>query len=124
MSDTPNVPADDIQPHSKQFRIIGWGSAGAVAAAIAVWFVMEFVPGSIADAHASEHTMDQQQLEQVSLIAANNAVYINNQLLAQLYLRAGRLREAVQEDPNDGNAREALARAEVEIRRREAELAP
>ena len=68
--------------------------------------------------------MDQQQLEQVSLIAANNAVYINNQLLAQLYLRAGRLREAVQEDPNDGNAREALARAEVEIRRREAELAP
>ncbi len=115
--------ADDIKNHGKQLRILGWGLAATLAGAAALWFFGTAIPEFIEDAHADEHQMSQQTLQRVEVIAKSNAEYINSQILAQLYLRAGRLREDVQEDPGDSGVRDALARAEVEIRRREAQLA-
>ena len=96
-------------------------AAAAVASALAVWLVMDFVPGSISNAHADEHSDDVVKLDKVTKIASENALYINTQILANLYLRADRLRAAVAN--GDNTAREPLASAEVEIRRREANLA-
>lgn len=96
-------------------------AAGALAGALAIWAVMDFLPGAISNAHADEHVLDKAQLEKVAEIASGNAVYINTQILANLYLRADRLRTAVAD--GDVTAREPLANAEVEIRRREANLA-
>jgi hypothetical protein len=94
--------------------------AGGLGTALAIWAVMDFLPGAISNAHADEHVMDHAQLQQVQQIATSNAVFINTQILAQLYLRAERLRAAVAS--GDTTAREPLANAEVEIRRREALL--
>lgn len=114
---------DDTLDHAKQWRIVKWGAVAAVAAAVSVWFATTAVPDYIKGAHAQQHLASNNQLEQITAIAKQNAEYINNQILAQLYLRAGRLREDVEENPNDSGARDALARTEVEIRRREAQLA-
>lgn len=116
--------AEPIEQKQHGFHITAKGiaiaTATAVASAVAVWLVMDFFPGAISDAHADVHVTDKEQLQQVTEIAADNALYINTQILAQLYLRADRLRVAVSE--GDSTAREPLANAEVEIRRREARL--
>jgi len=95
-------------------------AATAVASALSVWMVMELLPSVISDAHADEHVEDHEQLEQVTRIAESNALYINEQILAELYIRTQRLREYVK--AGDETARDPLARAEVEIRRREKQV--
>ena len=111
------------KPHGFHVTVKGIAitAAGALASALAIWAVMDFLPGAISNAHADEHSVDKEQLQKVAVIASENALYINTQILANLYLRADRLRTAVAN--GDATAREPLANAEVEIRRREARLA-